>query len=447
MKNYMAIKRDSLNLKPAFITVTSLFFLWGFITVFVDSLIPHLRDVFELSYFQSNMVQFAFFTAYGVISIPAGWVIPKVGYKKGVIIVLITMSLGCLLFWLAADFRVFGLFISGMFVLASGMTFLQVAANPYIAVLGSEENASSRLNLAQAFNSLGTTIAPGLGAILILKDDVKSALDISALAENEKVAYLVHEAQSVQTPFLIIALSILMLAFILKFIKLPQIILNTKNGGYSQVLKDKRLMFGALGIFLYVGAEVAIGTYLVNYFIDMGLAETVRTNSIMRSIAEIWLENIDTINPKGVVGVFVTLYWLGAMIGRFVGSYLTSIYNSAKVLQTFGFCAIVLVIISISTVGLVSMWSILAVGLFNSIMFPTIFTLSIKHLGDLKPQGSGILCTAIAGGAFIPAIFSSTIDNFGFKIALIIPIICYAIILIFGRFTTKDIQSKKLIIN
>lgn len=251
----------------AFYILTVLFFLWGFITVLVDSLIPRLKDIFELTYFQAGTVQFAFFIAYFLFAIPAGFILHKVGYQKGIVIGLITMSVGCLLFYPAASFREFSLFLVGYFTLAAGITFLQVAANPYVIELGPEKSASSRLNLSQAFNSLGTSIAPLIGAAFLLNDSILSSNDLFELNDEALQLYYMTEASAVQKPFIIIALLIGVLAFFFSLIKLP-IILNAKvNHSYSEVFTQKSLLLGALGIFLYVGAEVAIGSYLVNYFL------------------------------------------------------------------------------------------------------------------------------------------------------------------------------------
>lgn len=429
--------------KSAFIFLTTLFFLWGFITVLVDSLVPRLKDVFEMSYAKTVLVQFAFFLAFFVFSLPAGFILSKIGYKKGIVLGLLTMALGCLLFYPAASYRAFPVFLIGYFTLAGGITILQVAANPYVALLGSEEGASSRLNLSQAFNSLGTTIAPVVGALFLLSDSVKSSEEISLLNEIEKKDYYIAEAATVQTPFLLIAFSIAILASIFAFIKLPQVMQESPKGGYITLLKNKVLLMGALGIFVYVGAEVAIGSFLVNYFSDMNLAAIITESEMMmqiaNTIASTFNKTFSGSDPKSLLGIFVIFYWGGAMIGRFVGAYLTTIMKPGKVLGIFALLAISMILISINTTGLLSMWSILAVGLFNSIMFPTIFTLSLEGLGDLKAQASGLLCMAIVGGAIIPFAFGSLIDGFGFKTAFILTIICYGYILFYGRFKANKV--------
>ncbi|NQX86105.1 MAG: sugar MFS transporter [Flavobacteriaceae bacterium] len=422
----------------SFILLTVLFFLWGFITVLVDSLIPRLRELFTLSYFQAGLVQFAFFGAYFLLSIPASYILSKIGYKKGIILGLLTMATGCLLFYPAASYRIFGIFMLAYFILAGGITILQVAANPFVAGLGSESGASSRLNLSQAFNSLGTAIAPAVGALFILSDTIKTKDEIAALTETAKATYLATEASAVQMPFLGLALFIGLIALIFIFAKLPTLINETSSGTYATAFKHKNLMLGVLGIFFYVGAEVAIGSYLVNYFLDMNLVAIIKANGIMKSIAEgILNSGLADSDNKAIVGVFVTFYWSGAMIGRFIGSYLTKIMKPGKVLGIFATCAILLILISISTTGLISMWSILAVGLFNSIMFPTIFTISIDGLNDLKPKASGLLCTAIVGGALIPPLYGFFTDFIGFKNALFFIIACYTYILFFGYINYK----------
>ena len=427
--------------RSALIFLTTLFFLWGFITVLVDSLVPRLKDVFEMSYAKTVLVQFAFFTAFFVVSVPAGTLLSKIGYRKGIVLGLIIMALGCLLFYPAAEYRNFTIFLIGYFTLAGGITVLQVAANPYVALLGSEEDASSRLNLSQAFNSLGTTIAPIVGALFLLSDSVKTSEEINVLTALEKADYYSAEAATVQTPFLLIAAFIGILALIFAFIKLPKVMQESPKGGYLSLLKNKLMLMGALGIFVYVGAEVAIGSFLVNYFSDMNLAVIVMENEMMmniaNTIASVFNKTFSNSDPKSLLGIFIIFYWGGAMIGRFIGAYLTKIMDAGKVLSIFASLAILMILISINTQGLISMWSILAVGLFNSIMFPTIFTLTLEGLGDLKAQASGLLCMAIVGGAIIPFAFGSLIDGFGFKKAFILTVICYGYIMYYGKLKSR----------
>ena len=429
------------NYTRAFIVVTSLFFMWGFITVLVDSLIPRLKEIFELTYFQAGLVQFAFFMAYFFLSIPSGFILARIGYKKGMLLGLATMGIGCLLFWPAAELRIFEIFLLGYFVLAGGMTILQVAANPYVSVLGDARTASSRLNLSQAFNSVGTTLAPIAGAMFILSDNIYSGDEIVLLSEAEKLAYYASEASAVQAPFVVLAFALLALAALVAVVKLPDVLDTDHARSYMKAMASKRLMMGAVGIFVYVGAEVAIGSYLVSYFLDMNMAEAIKNSDLLAGISSSLLNTSDlaSIDAKGIVGAFVTLYWGGAMIGRFVGAYLTSILSPGKVLGGFATGAVLLILISMSTTGLTAMLSILAVGLFNSIMFPTIFTIAIEDLGDLKPQGSGILCTAIAGGAIIPPLYGYCTDLAGFKLAMLLLIACYGYIFFYGITSKRNL--------
>lgn len=432
------LNRISRSLSLPFVLVTSLFFMWGFITVLVDSLIPRLRELFVLSYFQAGLLQFAFFLAYGLFSIPAGGILARIGYKSGILLGLTTMGLGCLLFWPAAGVRSFELFLLGSFILAAGMTVLQVAANPYVAELGPEAGASSRLNLAQAFNSLGTTIAPIVGALFILGDNVLPPAAIAALDTVAREGYFLQESVAVQAPFVTLAIALFLLAGVFALIKLPRILTEAPRRVSAFSLMRGRLGRGALGIFLYVGAEVAIGSYLVSYFMSMDLAPLVRDNAPMSKLAQLFLGNeLNAIGPSALVGAFVALYWGGAMVGRFVGSALTKRFAPGNVLAVFALIAGAMVSLSMATEGLVAMWSILAVGLFNSIMFPTIFALSIEGLGDLKPQASGILCTAIVGGAVVPPLLGLFADYFGFKIAFGIVLLCYGYIALLGQRTLR----------
>lgn len=424
-----------------FIALTSLFFLWGFLTVLVDSLIPRIKELFTLNYFQAGLVQFAFFMAYFLLSIPSGFMLSKIGYKKGIILGLFTMALGCFLFYPAAAYRTFSIFLLAYFILASGMTILQVAANPFVAVLGPKESASSRLNLSQAFNSLGTAIAPAVGAAFLLSDTVKTTSEINLLTEVEKAAYYIAEATAVQLPFIVIACCVVLLAILFAFVKLPTLIQAASKNGYREVLKNKVLRMGALGIFLYVGAEVAIGSYLVNYFIDMDLHNSIQNSAWMSNLATSILNaDLANLDKRAIVGAFVTFYWSGAMVGRFIGAYLTKAYAPNKILSYFAIGALGMILLSMSSTGLLSMWSILAVGLFNSIMFPTVFTLSIQDIDELKPQASGILCTMIVGGAILPPLYGLFTDLAGFKMAFILLLVCYCYIYYFATSTSKSIK-------
>ena len=423
------------GLRVAFGVVTTLFFLWGFITVMVDALVPRLKAVFELSYFEAALVQFAFFAAYFVLSIPSGWMIARIGYKRGAVVGLVTMGVGCLLFVPAAGVRVYPLFLLAMFVLAGGITVLQVAANPYVAALGPARTASSRLNLAQAFNSLGTTIAPLVGAAFILGNTVLSSDEIAGLGAAERAAYYAAEAGTVQTPFVVLAAVLVALAVGFALFNLPKILETAEaaSGSYRGALASPALRWGAVGIFLYVGAKVSIGSYLVNYFLSLDVAALVAATPWLADVAG-FLSGGDytTFNVERLAGTFVALYWGGAMVGRFVGAALLQVVSPGKLLAVFSGLAVVLLAVSVASGGVVAMVAILAVGLVNSVQFATLFTLAIDGLGPHTAQGSGILCTAIVGGAVVPPLYGTLADAVGVQPAFLLLTLCYGTIAAYG---------------
>ena len=423
------------RLAGPFAVVTTLFFLWGFITVMVDALVPRLKAVFELSFFEAALVQLAFFAAYLLVSIPSGFLIARVGYKRGAVVGLLAMGAGCLLFVPAAGLRVYALFLLAMFVLAGGITVLQVAANPYVAALGPARTASSRLNLAQAFNSLGTTIAPLVGAAFILGNTVLSSDEIARLGEAERSAYYLAEAGTVQTPFVVLAAVLAVLAVGFGLFRLPKILETDAHasGSYRGALASRALRWGAVGIFLYVGAEVTIGSYLVNYFLSLDVAAVVAETPWLAGIAG-FLSGGDyrTFNVERLAGTFVALYWGGAMVGRFLGSALLQVVSPGRLLAVFAGLAIVLLAVSVASGGVVAMVAILAVGLFNSIQFATIFTLAIDGLEEHTAQGSGVLCTAIVGGAVIPPLYGALADAAGVQVAFVLLTACYGTIAAYG---------------
>jgi MFS transporter, FHS family, L-fucose permease len=399
--------------------LTTLFFMWGFITCLNDIIIPHLKAVFELNYAQAMLIQFAFFTAYFVVSLPSGLLVNKLGYKTGIIIGLVTAGLGCLLFYPAAGARSYPLFLFALFVLASGITLLQVAANPFVAILGKPETASSRLTMTQALNSVGTAIAPIFGSFLILANVVKSPGELKQLSPAAVDAYRLAEAGSVQTPYLGLAAALVVLAIAIALFKLPKI--DAASGGsdiaegtdshlHKSAWSYRHLVLGAVGIFVYVGAEVAIGSFLVNYFKEPSIGGLTEAQGAR----------------------YVSLYWTGAMIGRFVGTVTLRLIKPGKLLAYHALMAAVLVLATMLSTGHVAMWSVIAVGLFNSIMFPTIFTMAIDGLGKHTGQGSGILCMAIVGGALVPVIQGALADQIGIHHCFIIPVLCYLYIAWYG---------------
>ena len=429
----------------AFIFVAILFFLFGGLTVLVQLLLPHLRDVFGLNYTRTGLIAFFFFLPYLLFSIPAGYILTRTGYQRGIILGLALIALGALLFHPAADERSFSLFMAAIFVLGSGVTFLQVAINPYVAVLGSETTTPSRLTFSQAFNALGTTFAPIAAAVYLLKDEVKNAAEINHLDYIDRSIYLQAEALSIQIPSLYIALGAIILALIFSVTKLPYVNLTAEEEINKEsclyLLKKTSLLLGAIGIFVYVGAEVVIGSFAVNYFVEINIAkeilESPTMSTLLIGLGKILGSDLTSADPKAIVAIFLTFYWGNAMIGRFIGAYLTKVFAPAKVLMLSSSIVILLILISINADGLLSMWSLLFIGLFNSIMFPTIFALSSEGLGEMKTQASAILCTMIVGGGFIPLLYGFFTDYVGFRMAFFILILCYGYILFFGFYKTN----------
>jgi MFS transporter, FHS family, L-fucose permease len=473
--------------------LTTLFFMWGFLTCLNDILVPHLKAIFDLSYAKVMLIQFAFFGAYFVFSIPSAKLIDWIGYQRSMVVGLLTMGLGAFLFVPAASAPSYPLFLVALIVLAAGITCQQVAANPYVTVLGNPATASSRLNLTQAFNSLGTFLAPFFGGLLILSAAPKTIEEIRALAPDALQAYRLHEAATVKTPYVGLGIVLVLLATAIGSFRLPKIPHAQHQIGEKvndSIWKHPNLIFGAIAIFVYVGAEVSIGSFLVNYFGQPeigGLTEKLASS-------------------------FVAFYWGGAMIGRFIGSgvlrgtktayvslvsavgallvlisYLVSGHAVASNQSEFvaflwrivrilvaarplfvlvtvvaailaiaaimrggrvvvktglllGICAIaasILVAVSMLNTGQVAMWSIILVGFFNSIMFPSIFTLGVVELGPLTGDGSGIMIMAIVGGAIVPLAQGAIADRIGIHHAFFLPVICYLYILLFALSWSK----------
>ena len=393
--------------------VTTLFFMWGFLTCLNDILVPHLRSIFDLSYAQVMLIQFAFFSAYFLFSVPWSKIVNTIGYQRTMVVGLSTMAVGAILFVPASSVVSYPLFLSALLILAAGITGLQVAANPYVTLLGEPKTASSRLDLTQAFNSLGTTIAPKIGGLLILSAAPLAMEQLRQLAPQALHAYRVQQAASVKMPYTVISVALVLLAVLIGTFKLPSIETaspHLREKANDSVWKHRNLILGAIGIFAYVGAEVSIGSFLVNYF---GLPE------------------IAGLSAKTAAG-FVSFYWGGAMVGRFLGAPILRRVKAGSLLSLCAIAAAILVIISMSTSGHVAMWSILAVGLFNSIMFPTIFSLGVAELGPLTGNGSGILNMAIVGGAILPVIQGAIADAIGVHHAFFIPVICYLYIVFYG---------------
>ena len=396
----------------ALVIVTILFFMWGLITSLNDVLIPHLKSIYTLTYMQAMLVQFCFFGAYFIVSLPAGALIRRLGYQNGAVTGLLIAAAGCALFYPASNGG-YGMFLFALFVLASGITILQVAANPYVTALGPARTAASRLTLTQAFNSLGTTVAPALGGILILSTVVLSADQLALLPEAEQLAHKAAEAAAVQGPYLGLAAALALLAVLFAMARLPKIAfeestatIDAKGGAMSY----RHLVLGALGIFLYVGAEVSIGSFLINFIGEPHIAG---------------LSHADAAR-------YVSMYWGGALVGRFIGFAVMRYVSPGKSLAATAVGSIALVLTATFTEGSLAMWAIVAVGLCNSIMFPTIFSMALHGLGKFTGQGSGILCMAIVGGAVVPFVQGILADTIGLQISFLVPAACYLFIMYYG---------------
>jgi len=393
--------------------VTTLFFMWGFLTSLNDILIPHLKSIFDLNYAQAMLVQLAFFSAYFFFSVPWAKFVNSVGYQSTMVIGLLTMAVGAFLFLPAASTASYALFLTALLILAGGITGLQVAANPYVGLLGKPETASSRLDLTQAFNSLGTTIGPKIGGLLILSAAPLAVEQLTQLAPQALNAYRVQQADTVRLPYAVIGVVLVLLAVLIGTSKLPEI--HTARSRPGEKLKDSiwqhpNLLFGAIGIFAYVGAEVSIGSFLVNYF---------------------GLPQIASLSAKTAAG-YVSFYWGGAMIGRFLGAPLLQRFRPGHLLALCSIVAGALITASMLLGGHTAMSAILFIGLFNSIMFPTIFTLGVAELGPLTGNGSGLLNMAIVGGAILPVLQGAIADRIGLQHAFFIPLICYLYILFYA---------------
>ena len=402
------------NHAGAMVVITTLFFMMGAITSLNDVLIPHLKAIYTLSYVQAMLVQFCFFGAYFIVSWPAGLLIKRLGYQNGAVAGFVLAAVGCAMFYPAAHGG-YTQFLLAFFVLAAGITIMQVAANPYVTALGDPAKASSRLTLTQAFNSLGTTIAPTLGGMLILSGAALAPAEVAKLPEAAQAAYRASEAATVQMPYLGLAALLLVLALLFAFVRMPRIVhsddaLHAGADRHDSVFQHRHLVLGIVGIFLYVGGEVSIGSFLINFLGERDVA---------------------ALAPDAAAH-YVSYYWGGAMVGRFIGFAVMRYVSPGKALATNAAGAIVLILASIFGHGALAMWAIILVGLCNSIMFPTIFSMSVNNLGKLTGQASGVLCMAIVGGAIVPFAQGLLADAIGLRLSYVVPLACYVFIMCFG---------------
>jgi len=389
--------------RTAFAFLVSLFFMWAFLTAMNDILIPFVKELFDFGYMEAALVQFCFFGAFALMAIPSSKILERVGYKKGIVLGLVTMGGGALLFYPASKVVYYPLFLGALFVLATGVTMLQVAANPYVAVLGPSKTAASRLNLAQGFNSVAKILAPLFGSYFILAG-------MNGLPKAQ-------QAEAVQLPYIGLGIALFLLGLVFWFINLPdmkdldlqkdEVVAETNK---NSIFEFPHLLLGAVAIFMYVGAEVSVASFLTSF-----LGE----------------ENIAALKPENA-SRYLSFYWGGLMVGRFLGAAVLQKMKSHKLLAYMSAAAIVLLIIGIVTNGWVAAWAIILVGFCNAIMWSNIFTLAIDGLGKFTSQGSGILVTAIVGGAFIPLIQGILADNIGLQVSYIIPVFAFAYIFYYG---------------
>ncbi len=409
--NYTAAPAQ--NNRGALTIVTTLFFMWGFCTVLNDALIPHLQSIFNLSYVEASYVQLAFFSSYFVFAMPAGWLIERVGYQRTMVIGLGVMALGALLVVPAATTAKYPLFLAVQVVIAAGITILQVSANPYVTILGPPETASSRLNLTQAFNTLGDTVAPYFGSMLILG---RAVVESAPKDPTALTAYHIRQAGTVKLPYVGIAATLIILGVAIALYRFPrlEVTRDFRPSGMDtradSIWKHPHVWLGALGIFIYVGAEVSVGSFLAKFIADPAIG-----NMSLQSATKM-----------------VTFYWAGMMVGRFGGSYVMQRVASHKLLAGAGVGGFLVVLLAVLTTGHTAMWFILAVGLFNSIMFPTIFTLGVAELGPLTGRASGLLVQGIVGAAIIPVAMGKLADTYGIHLALILPCLCYLFVIYYG---------------
>lgn len=398
---------------PALTVLASLFFMWGFITVINNTLLPHLRSVFDLNYTQTTLIESVWFIAYFVASIPSTKLIEKLGYKKSLVIGLLVMAAGALGMMLAASIPSYYVTLAMLFIIASGITLLQVAANPYVAVVGKPETASSRLNLVQAMNSMGTWLAPFFGAYLILGRSKSGTSEVgTVLTEAERLA----DAHAVILPYGLVATALVILAVIIARFPLPAMMSTSEAAREKrshlinpELFKHRNLVFGIPAIFIYLIAEIGVANLFINFVSQPDIGNMTHESA----------------------GTYLTFLWGGMMIGRFAGSAIMQRFDAARVLALFSLGAFVVAMITTMTHGPVAMWSLILIGLFHSIMFPTIFTLAIKGLGPLTEEGSGLLVMAIAGGALV-IVQGWIADNYGLQASFLLTAACELYVLFYA---------------
>ncbi|HEX8377927.1 MAG TPA: L-fucose:H+ symporter permease [Pedobacter sp.] len=401
-----------------FILITSLFFLWGFAHNLNPILIPHLKKACQLTDLQSALIDSAFFIGYFVMAIPAGIIMKKYGYKSGIILGLLLFAVGAFMFYPAAELRVFGFFLVALFIIASGLTFLETAANPYVTVLGDKSTSTMRLNFSQSFNGLAATLAPLLGGIFILSGKTLSESQEQSMSPAELDAYLANEASNVQVPYLIIGIVVLLVALIIWKVKLPEIVeeddSKSNNVAGNSIWKQSNLMLGVAAQFFYVGAQVCVSSFFIRF---IGEAAGIQEKE---------------------AAMYLAVALLAFMIGRFVGTFLMKYIRPHKLLAIYCVLNIILLIGAIMVGKMFSIYALIGVEFFMSIMFPTIFSLSIEGLGEQKKLGSSLVIMAVAGGAVFPLIMGQISDVSSIQLAYIVPALCFLVVLFFAMKTTAS---------
>jgi len=429
-----------------FILVTSLFFLWSIGVHLNDVLIPHLKKAFDLTDFQSSFIQVAFFGGYFLAALPAGRLMERIGYKKGILIGLLICSAGTLLFLPAASSREYGFFLLALFVMSSGQSFLEVGANPYVTILGPPESSERRLNFAQSFNAVGAALVPTLGAAFILSGIEHTAAQRAAMTPQDLKAYITSEANLVKVPYLVITAIFLLVAALIYFAHLPEI--GAREPGEAdrdekrrlgQLLAHPHLIKGVLAQFFYVGAQVGIGSFIIR-FVKHTMPQTLESMTAWRThfLAGRQSENASFVtylipdSPEKMAALFLVAHQTGFMIGRFSGSWMMKRISAPKLLSLFGVGALICTLIAIGTSGIAAVVALVLVGFFNSIMFPTIFALSLKNLEGLTKRASSLLVMSIIGGGLIPAVMGKISDLTNIQRAFVVPLICYLYVIYFA---------------
>ena len=429
-----------------FSLVTSLFFLWSIGVNLNDVLIPHLKKAFDLTDFQSSFIQVAFFGGYFLAAFPAGRLMEKIGYRRGILLGLLICSAGTLLFLPAASSRQYGFFLLALFVMSSGQSFLEVGANPYVTVLGPPESSERRLNFAQSFNSVGAVLVLTMGSAFILSGVEHSAAERAAMSPQQVQAYIASEANLVKVPYLVITAIFLLVAALIYFAHIPELAAQTKgesgerlSDNSGELIAHPHLFKGVIAQFFYVGAQVGVGSFIIR-FAKHTMPQTLRSMAAWGSgflaghqgEQATFMTHVVPDSPEKMAAIFLVAHQTGFMLGRFSGSWMMKRIKAQRLLAIFGAGAAVCILIAISFSGLASVLAIVLVGFFHSIMFPTIFALSLKNLGSLTKRGSSLLVMSIIGGALIPAAMGKISDASNIQKAFIVPLICYLYVIYFA---------------